>query len=119
MKAKPYKITDTGYIESSIEESTHLMFETPGPISTRILPIQIKGTRAGTGNWTWNGDVNKPTLKPSLLSKTYIGDKEIICHTFITDGKVIFLDDCTHELVGQTLDLLDIEEEYISRNNEY
>lgn len=27
------------------------------------------------------------------------------CHTFITDGKVQFLSDCTHALAGQTLDL--------------
>jgi len=33
----------------------------------RFVPVQIKGTREGTGNWTWNGDVDYPTLKPSLL----------------------------------------------------
>jgi hypothetical protein len=27
------------------------------------------------------------------------------CHTFITDGTVQFLSDCSHALAGQTLDL--------------
>ena len=31
-----------------------------------------------------------------------------ICHTFITDGQVQFLSDCTHEYAGQTLPLPDI-----------
>jgi hypothetical protein len=30
------------------------------------------------------------------------------CHTFITDGRVQFLADCTHELARQTLDLPDL-----------
>ena len=87
--------------------------------------MQIHGTRSGTGNWTWNGDVDKPTLRPSILTKgtesvtdeqiAAIGRGEqitpvpVVCHTWITDGQVIFLDDCTHELAGQTLDLLDID----------
>lgn len=33
----------------------------------------------------------------------------IVCHTWINDGKVQFLSDCSHEFAGQTLDLLDVE----------
>jgi len=33
---------------------------------------------------------------------------ERICHSFITDGKIQFLSDCTHHLAGQTVDLNDI-----------
>lgn len=70
-------------------------------------------------NWQWNGDEDKVTLSPSV-SVTYNGtdadqiDEDgrrtpaAICHSFITDGKIIYLSDCTHTLVGQTVDLPDI-----------
>lgn len=55
------------------------------------------------GLWTWNGDVDKPTFRASLLLPT------VVCHSFITDGKIEFLNDCSHSLAGQTVDLPDIE----------
>lgn len=110
MKAQPLRIQPGGatYIPCGPSEATHLRIWLPGPISTRVLPVQIKGARAGTGNWTWNGDTEKPTLKPSILNDFRPHDP-LVCHTFITDGQVIFLDDCTHSLAGKTLDLLEID----------
>ena len=64
-----------------------------------------------TTGWTFNGNWAKPTFTPSLLvSGTYFddaADKSIpfVCHSFITDGRIQFLSDCTHELKGQTVDL--------------
>ena len=55
-----------------------------------------------TSVWKWNGDLEKPTLTPSILSE---GEKR--CHSFITDGKIKFLLDCYHELKGKTVDLPD------------
>lgn len=37
------------------------------------------------------------------------GAKDEICHSFVTDGKIRFLNDCTHDLAGQTVDLKPIE----------
>lgn len=108
MKAKPLKKVGDSYVECEVEESTHIMLNLPGPISTRLLPIIRKGTRAGTHCWSWNGDTDFPTLKPSILNDFRPHDT-LVCHTWITDGKVIFLDDCSHEWRGQTLDLLEIE----------
>lgn len=107
MKAQPLRIStdSTGYEKCEVNEASHLLFNIPGPISTRILPIILKGTRAGTGCWSWNGDTEKPTVKPSILSD----NGEVRCHTWINDGKVQFLDDCTHEFAGQTLDLLEVD----------
>ena len=34
------------------------------------------------------------------------------CHSFVTDGRIQYLDDCTHELRGQTIDLPDIKKEF-------
>lgn len=59
--------------------------------------------------WGWNGSMDKPTFTPSLLV-TWPGE-ERRCHSFITDGRIQFLGDCTHELVGQTVDLDEIKED--------
>lgn len=84
----------------------------------------------GSGpRWGYNGNPDKPTFTPSVLVTTghyvswhkpedscwctYRGanpeEKDAPscqrCHTFITDGKVQFLSDCSHALAGQTLDL--------------
>lgn len=56
--------------------------------------------------WTFNGDVEKPTLSPSIKMTFHDGK---ICHSHVKDGKIIFCDDCTaHELSGKTMDLLDV-----------
>lgn len=58
--------------------------------------------------WTWNGSLEKPTFQPSILVKanyTSIDRLDDICHSFVVDGRIQFLGDCTHELAGQTVDL--------------
>lgn len=37
-------------------------------------------------------------------------DKKNICHSFITDGSIEYLSDCTHELAGETVPLPVLEE---------
>lgn len=61
----------------------------------------------GKPKWGWNGSYDAPTFTPSLL--TWAGELRR-CHSFITDGKIQFLDDCTHSLAGQTVDLPEIED---------
>lgn len=113
MKAKPMKlIYGEGYVPCEVEQASHVQLHCPGPFPNRFIPVQLKGTRAGTGNWSWNGDVEKPTLKPSIrTSATFevTNRVEKVCHSFVNDGKIQFLGDCTHELAGQTLDLLEVE----------
>ena len=57
--------------------------------------------------WEWNGDVDRPTFKPSVLVRRDYGDghKEQVCHSFITDGQIQFLADSTHALAGKTVHL--------------
>lgn len=117
MKAKPMRVQDgVGMQPCMPHEATHVLLHMPGPLENRLIPVMIGGTRAGTGNWTWNGSVDSPTLRPSILTKVagrkYLETGEYteqICHSWVTDGKVQFLDDCTHELRGQTVELLDVE----------
>jgi hypothetical protein len=88
--------------------------------------------------WTFNGDMDKPTFQPSLKygpswstpkgwdpdkapknedgslktqeNGKVIGAVERTCHLFMTDGKIQFLGDCSHDLKGQTVDCPEIPE---------
>ena len=56
--------------------------------------------------WQFNGDLDKPTVSPSLLWNAGGGNPTTpICHSFIRDGKIQFLNDCTHDLKGQTVEI--------------
>lgn len=56
-------------------------------------------------SWEFNGDIEKPTISPSILVTR--PPEEYRCHSFITDGKIRFLDDCSHEMKGKTINLED------------
>lgn len=78
--------------------------------------------------WAWNGDCDNPTFTPSILVRSghyipehkgncwcdYIKDhpeetnpyKCFVCHCFVTNGKIQYLSDCTHQYAGQTVDLI-------------
>ena len=47
--------------------------------------------------------------KLSELARWEEGKNKIkkVCHSFVTDGKIRYLNDCTHHLKGQTVELLD------------
>lgn len=64
-----------------------------------------------TDSWQCNGDVESPTISPSILVKGALRPFELYgtCHSFVTDGRIEFLSDCTHHLAGQTVELPDIE----------
>lgn len=56
--------------------------------------------------WAFNGDMEKPTFRASYLSYGTESDpRQPRCHSYVTDGKIKFLPDCTHELAGQTVEL--------------
>ncbi len=72
------------------------------------------------GTWTFNGDLERPTFTPSVLvggvqwgnddgfykpNHAVPAGGRIVCHSFVTDGRIQFLGDCTHHLAGQTVDL--------------
>ena len=70
---------------------------------------------------SWNGDVDRPTITPSVLFDWESGadsengilikgsGKANICHSFIRDGYIQFLVDCTHHLAGVIECLPDIK----------
>jgi len=75
------------------------MFECPGCGCCHFFSTD----GAGRPHWQWNGDVEKPTVTPSILVS---GSRpEHRCHSFVKDGRIQFLGDCHHKLAGQTVDL--------------
>ncbi len=78
----------------------------------------------GSRGWTFNGDGDRPTFSPSVLVKGtvpitdeehatimaggIIDPKPLVCHSFVTGGRIKFLADSSHDLAGQTVDLLDL-----------
>jgi len=100
-KIKDYGATAEGY--------HNYVFHCPGCGYDHVFS---SGGAAGVSRpqWVWNGSVDLPTFTPSLLCNQH--DPKSRCHSFVTDGKIQFLDDCWHALKGQTIELPDVDEDY-------
>lgn len=69
----------------------------------------------GSPCWSWNGNVDAPTFAPSILVRTgravdpnHVPESDDIpevCHSFVKDGQIQFLSDCSHKLAGMTVPL--------------
>lgn len=96
-------------------QDNHLSFWCPGC-------DEAHGINAS--KWNWNGNAEKPTFSPSVLVTSghymteHTGDcwctytertgnttnfKCHRCHSFVIDGMIQFLGDCSHALAGQTV----------------
>lgn len=108
-----------------LDQPGTLMFRCPGCRSSHVVSVG-----AGDGpRWEFNGDMERPTFKPSILVR---GVRENLteeerrqykdeyarvglaamdgkfggrCHSYVTDGFIQFLGDCSHDLKGQTVPL--------------
>lgn len=90
--------------------------------------------------WGFNGDLNKPSFTPSMLIRSghyasgqketaetcYLcnGDDESlrdicgICHYFVTQGKIQYCGDCTHDHKDKIVDLPAIPARYYEVQND-
>ena len=62
--------------------------------------------------WTFNGDFEKPTFRPSMLMQYPKENLELGLvreHFFVTDGKIQYLSDCHHVMAGKTVDMIDCD----------
>lgn len=76
-------------------------------------PHQIAIGEGPGPRWGWNGSAERPTFTPSVLVRTgravdpafqpEPGDPPEVCHSFVVDGQMQMLGDCTHALAGQTV----------------
>ena len=56
----------------------------------------------GSPGWSFDGNLDHPTFSPSMLCR---GGQGHVCHSFVRDGRIEYLPDCTHSLAGQTVEL--------------
>ena len=101
MKAKPIKQDGNIWILCKPQEATHLKLKMLGCFTCRVLPVTIGQSIPGT--WRWNGDTEWPTLSPRILAPVGVRG-----HCLIRDGRMEFLNDCTHEHAGKTVELSDV-----------
>lgn len=107
-------------MKATLTTNRTLMFWCPGCDSAHGIPVD------GSRGWTWDGSLESPTVSPSILVRMtlygpdrlsfnrYDGDypcesAQGVCHSFVKNGRIEFLGDCTHSLAGQTVDLPDWE----------
>ncbi len=60
--------------------------------------------------WKFNGNMESPTFSPSLKVTWDYTDNahpQKVCHSFVRNGEWQFLTDCTHDLAGQTLPMIE------------
>lgn len=107
-------------------DDTHFRFECPGCKDWHVISTA----------WQVSGDMDKPTVQPSILVRNghfapgqregrgcwctfYVenppapGEKVFKCqqcHSYIKDGMIQFLDDCSHELRGKTVELPELHD---------
>lgn len=112
-------------------EGGRLLFRCPG--CNEAHEVQVGG---GPGpRWGFNGDYDRPTFTPSILVRsghfvpghkpgdgcwcTFCAEDEEDgvpgfscrqCHSFVRDGMIQFLGDCSHPLAGQTVPIPDFDE---------
>lgn len=103
------------------------MWRCPGCNSSHHI-----ATGHGPGpRWDWNGNAERPTFTPSVLVTgrdfTEAGEaafedwhdagcpqpwpefesQDVCCHSFVVEGQMQFLSDCTHALAGKTVNIPD------------
>lgn len=106
-------------------EHTGQVFFCPGCKETHVLHVEGPGAI-----WSWNGSQERPTFTPSILHQSghYAAPERDRCwctwnlehpenpapfgchrcHSYVKDGRIQFLSDCTHALAGQTVELPEI-----------
>lgn len=112
-------------------EAGRVAFWCPGCNEAHQITVNDAPHQQGP-KWSYNGNPDAPTFSPSVLVRgvridggdeeldrildTYklpedrermLADKRIntVCHSFVNDGRIQFLGDCTHALAGQTVPL--------------
>ena len=110
-------------------EDGSLIFDCPACGTPHVVNVDPDRTPC----WEWNRSMTDPTFQPSVLSRTnplteagnadykkWLEDgcpprttdletSQVICHSFVSFGRISYLGDCTHSMAGQTVELPEIE----------
>lgn len=112
-----------------LREGGQVSFKCPGCGHSHGIYVEQAADGSQRPVWGFNGNGDAPTFTPSVLVTSHtwsppvtpenLGEwkrqpwKQVkvptICHSFVTDGRIQFLADCTHALAGQTVDLPDFD----------
>lgn len=104
MKAMTRQIDDHGNVYQA------LVFWCPGceeliDSGLHCLPVNSPNK---TPQWMWDGNIEAPTLSPSILS--HFNNRQLICHSFLRSGVFEYLGDCSHSMVGKHVPMSDLPE---------
>lgn len=107
-------------------EGGRVAFMCPGCSQMHQVAVRADGQNV-SGAWGFNHNPDAPTLSPSVLvtgparwmtddehARAMQGERidlpQMRCHSFVRDGRIEFLGDCTHSLASRTVELPDLEE---------
>lgn len=94
-----------------------LRFKCPGCNEHHLVGI----SNVAGPHWHFDGNYERPTLSPSVLVNGYrpsddedkfdnpLHDVPFTCHSFVRNGYIEYLGDCTHALAGKTVELPEID----------
>jgi hypothetical protein len=94
---------DARFQKHEHDNEDHIVFHCPG--CDFAHSFRTRCTPPNKPVWKWDGDLILGTFSPSLLVRF---DNQR-CHSFVKEGKIQFLSDCTHDLAGTTVDVPQVE----------
>lgn len=113
MKFKFWKSNSYQYEGREYPETSGYSFWCPGCHTTHHIT-----TSGGNTLWTVTNPEGEPTVQPSILIRLPLplrkGSRELVnfvCHSFVRNGQIEFLGDCSHHLKGQVVPLVHLDSE--------
>lgn len=81
-----------------------LAFFCPACKAPHFVHVTLGGVDSG---WSFNSNYEKPTFFPSVMARGYSERlrTDFVCHSYVFDGQIRFLGDCSHGMIGMTVPL--------------
>lgn len=94
----------------TMHDERHVFYCVECPACGISHAIRTASQDDGAPVWTFNGDLERPTFYPAVLAPSIDESTGVatICHFYVEDGRIRYLPDCTHSLVGQRVELPDL-----------
>lgn len=84
-------------VQNAGTKSPDILFYCPGCDSAHGI---------NSRTWTFNGDLERPTISPSVFVNAGRANPDSHqCHSFVENGMIRFLSDCSHQLAGKTVEI--------------
>lgn len=88
-----------------IEDKKQYHYACPGCECYHFITVD----KSQTPNWSFNGDIEKPTVSPSVRVRYGNEPDSMVCHFFIREGFYEYCPDSTHKYSGQKIEIPDWE----------